>query len=121
MKIIFDGKEFLVNDASKNIIEIAKEHGVYIPAPCYYKNDDTGCCNGCIILVDGKEAHACETTPVEGMEIIYDCDDLLTLRTRNLRKYSARSAIAEKLDTSKTAKSGCGGHGKYGDACTCED
>lgn len=119
MKITLDGKECMVLDSSKNLVEVAKENGVFISAPCHYKNQEYGCCNGCIILVDGKEARACETKPVNGMEIIYDRDDLMTIRTRNLVKYAAKKETAEKVKAAKAEKKGCCGGGSCGDSCSC--
>lgn len=118
MKIILDGKECFIEDCSKTIVEIAKANGIFISAPCFYRKQEHICCNGCLILVDGKEARACETTPVDGMNIIYDREDLMTLRSRNLTKYAAQKEIAEKINADKEKKGCCGG-GSCGDSCSC--
>jgi len=121
MKLYFDETEFEVEDTSKTIVEIAKDHGVFISAPCFYNKRSNGCCNGCIIEVNGIEMRACETMPEEGMNIIYDRDDLIQKRTRNLTKYAAQKDIEEKVAEAKqNKKSGCGGHGACGDNCTCD-
>lgn len=111
MKLMFDGKEWDVTDSSKNMVEVAKEHGIYIPAPCYYKKENTGCCKGCLIEINGKIARACITMPEDGMNIIYDRDDLIDQRELNLKKY-ALGIIEPESD-------GCGCGGSCGDNCTC--
>ncbi|MFC1887826.1 hypothetical protein ACFLYK_03355 [Candidatus Cloacimonadota bacterium] len=35
MKIFIDSKEITVSDSNKNIVEIAAENGIVIPAPCF--------------------------------------------------------------------------------------
>lgn len=115
MKIIFDGNEWNIQDSSKNIVEIAKEHGIYIPAPCYYNKSENGCCNGCLILVDGKESRACTTLPADNMDIIYNRDDLIAKRERNLTNFAL--GITEEMEAlaAGSETSGCG------DSCSCGD
>ncbi len=112
MKIIFDGNEWNVEDSTKNIVDIAKEHGIYIPAPCYYNKRENGCCNGCLILVNGQESRACETTPVDSMEIIYSTDELMKKRETNLTKFA--------LGITEEDSHGCSCGGSCGsDDCSC--
>lgn len=75
-------------------------------------------------LVNGEEARACETTPVDSMEIIYDTDELMEKRTRNLTKYAAQKETAEKMNScGHTSHSedghSCGGNCDCGGNCGC--
>lgn len=125
MKFIFDGNEWTIEDSSKTIVELAKQNGIYISAPCFYNKRQDGCCNGCLILVDGEEARACETTPIDGMNIIYDREDLMEKRTRNLTKYAARKDSASKASSCGHSHSqdgdsrGCDGSCDCGGSCGC--
>lgn len=107
MKIIFDGNEFEVKDSASNIVEVAQQNGVYIPAPCFRNNKSKGCCNGCLIEVNGKEGFACNTKPKDGMEIVYDREDLATRRTENLKKYSEAIKNGD-LSKNTCSTGGCG-------------
>ncbi|BBF43739.1 hypothetical protein lbkm_2427 [Lachnospiraceae bacterium KM106-2] len=129
MKIKFDGNEWDVLDSTKNIVDLAKDHGVYIPAPCYYKKSQQDCCKSCLILVDGEEGCACSTFPTDGMEIVYNQDDLIDKRERNLTNYALgiteemEAAAAAKSSHSHSDHSGCGDDcscgGSCGDNCSC--
>lgn len=125
MKIIFDQNEWNVEDSSKNIVEIAKEHDIYIPAPCYYKKSEDRCCKCCLILVDGNETEACNTFPTDGMNIIFNRDDLLSKRERNLTCYALgippeNPSNASHSDHSHSHDScGCGGDCSCGGDCGC--
>lgn len=57
MKIKIDGKEMIVTDPSKNIVEIGDENGVKITAPCLRSKKKFGCCNACVIEVDGVQKY----------------------------------------------------------------
>jgi NADH dehydrogenase/NADH:ubiquinone oxidoreductase subunit G len=87
MKINIDGKEILVEDSSKNIVEIADDNGISIMAPCFRNGRKGGCCNVCLLEIDGEEAYACGTKAKDGMDIVYDRDDLKVLRKERLANY----------------------------------
>ena len=131
MKIRFDGTEFMIEDTSKNIVEIAKDNGIYITAPCFYNKRENGCCNSCLILVNGEIARACETLPSDDMEIIYDRDDLIEQRTNNLERFSLRRNIETGVkgcgcgsghsheDGGSCCGGSCDSSGGCGDNCSC--
>lgn len=123
MKIIFDGTEWHIEDSSKNLVEQAKEHGIFIPAPCYYKKEENGCCNGCIVVIDGQEAKACSTLPTDGMNIVFNRDDLIAKREHNLTNYVHGITPEMEEACSHTSHSddacGCGGNCDCGGNCGC--
>lgn len=87
VNITIDGKPITVNDKTKNIVEIAKEAGISIPAPCFLAKKKNGCCNSCVVEVDNKQAFACGTKPKDRMNIIVNREDLKSLRKERLLKY----------------------------------
>lgn len=87
VNISIDGISAVVTDDSKNIVEIAKEMNISIPAPCFYARRKKGCCNACVIEVDGKQAFACVTKAKNGMKITVDREDLKALRKERLLAY----------------------------------
>jgi len=87
--ITIDGRNVRINDASKNIVEVAKMAGISIPAPCFLANRKHGCCNACVVDINDKQHYACGTTPEEGMVIEVNRADLIALRKERLLKYKA--------------------------------
>lgn len=87
IKVTIDGKSVKVSDSSQNIVEIAKEAGISIPAPCFLAKRKDGCCNACVVEIDKKQSYACATKPKDGMDIIVNRDDLITLRKERLIHY----------------------------------
>lgn len=88
MKIKIDGKEILVSDVNKNIVEIADENGIGITAPCFKSKKKNGCCNACVIEINKEQKFACGSKPYEGMNVIYKRDDLEKIRKGRLAKYA---------------------------------
>jgi len=88
MKIKIDGKEMIVTDPNKNIVEIGDDNGVKISAPCFRSKKKHGCCNACVVEVDGIQKYACGTKPHDGMNIIYNREDLEGLRKERLDQYA---------------------------------
>ena len=88
MKITLDGKIIEVNTADKNLVDIADRHKIGIPAPCYRTKRAKGCCNACVIEVDGEKKYACTTKPLEGMSIAIDRDDLKQIRKERIEIYA---------------------------------
>lgn len=114
MKIIFDGKEMKVVDASNNIVEIAEKNGVYLPAPCFRHKKAHGCCQGCLIIADGEEKYACATNPKDGMNIIYGRSDLAEKRKERIKAYSAA------IKSGETHKNTCGVSSASQEKSSCE-
>jgi len=88
MKIKVDGKDIIVTDTNKNIVEIAEANGITITAPCFRNKKKNGCCKACVIEIDGIQKYACGTKPQDGMNITYKRDDLTILRKERLEKYA---------------------------------
>ena len=86
--ITIDGKSIDVNPEDKNIVAIASRSKIGIPAPCYLAKRKNGCCNACVIEVDGEQKYACSTSPKDGMNITVNRDDLKSLRKQRLLKYN---------------------------------
>lgn len=118
MRIKFDEKVLEISDATKNIVEAVKDHGIYISAHCLYNKRVNGCCNGCIILVNDQEARACETYPEDGMNIIYDRPYLTNKRSMNLERYAMRRDI-EVANQEKSCHSHDDGSCECGGNCSC--
>jgi NADH dehydrogenase/NADH:ubiquinone oxidoreductase subunit G len=104
MKITIDGKEIKISDNDKNIVDVADREKISIPAPCYRANRKKGCCNACVIEVNGEKIYACSTKPLDGMNIIFARDDLKELRRERLTKY--QEAIK---DSGKGCECDCSG------------
>ncbi len=97
MIIQLDKKKIQVTDATKNIVEIAKENGISIMAPCFRDKYKHGCCKSCVIEVDGERKYACTTKAKDGMNIIYNRDDLSLLREERYKEYSNSKCSDNKI------------------------
>jgi len=87
MNITIDGRTIEISGDDKNIVDVADRGKIGIPAPCYRANRSKGCCNSCVVEIDGKNEYACATKPLDGMNIVVDRDDLKKLRKERLIKY----------------------------------
>ena len=87
MKIIIDGKEITISSEDKNIVDVADRAKIGIPAPCYRANKSKGCCYSCVVEINGKQKYACNTKPIDGMDIIFNREDLKELRKERILKY----------------------------------
>lgn len=86
-KITIDGIELAVSDPSKNLVDMAKEVNISIPAPCYHAQRKNGCCKACVAEADGEQIYACATKARDGMNVIVNREDLNTLRRERLLAY----------------------------------
>ncbi|WP_291650162.1 ferredoxin hydrogenase [Clostridium sp.] len=69
--ITINGNKILVND-NKNLMKIAKENGIDIPALCFLEDcSNVGQCGVCLVEVEGQEdlVKACCLIPEDGMVI----------------------------------------------------
>lgn len=103
MKITIDNKEILVKDPEMNIVAIADAHKITIPAPCYRSKKKNGCCNACVVEVDGLQKYACATKPEDGMHITFKRPDLDKIRKERLEKY------AQAIQSGGLSANTCGG------------
>ena len=118
MKITVDGREIKVNNPNDNIVEITANNGIGIPAPCYRTNRKHGCCNGCVITVDGEQKYACVTKPAENMVIEVNTPELRDIRKNKFKLY--KEAIDTGIKLPCDCGDGCGdGDCGCGDGCGC--
>jgi NADH dehydrogenase/NADH:ubiquinone oxidoreductase subunit G len=101
MVITIDDKKIEVSDTNKNIVEIADESGIHIPALCFRQEKRSGCCKGCAVMINGELNYACGVKPQNDMNIIVSTNDLEDLRKRNIRKY------LNAIEQGDTSSCGC--------------
>lgn len=110
MKINIAGKQIEILPDDKNIIDVADRAKITIPAPCYRSNRSKGCCQVCIVEINGKNKYACVTKPLDGMNIIVDREDLNKIRKERIKKYQKIPKHAPKgcsCDCSGTTNNCC--------------
>lgn len=108
---------FSVEDA--NIVETAQKAGIGIPAPCFLAKRKKGCCNGCVVEIDGKQQFACATKAKEGMEITVNREDLKALRKERLKAYQEGIKSGNPCVCSETnTESECGSNSQSGSECS---
>jgi len=112
MNITIDGKQMAIKESAKNIVDIAGDNGITIIAPCYRNKRKHGCCNACLIEVNGEKKYACTTKPADEMEIVYNREDLVEERAKKLDEYV-------KNIKSGVKNSCCGGSTENTDSCSC--
>ena len=106
MKVKIDGVLIDVIPEDKNIVDVADRAKVGLTAPCYRTKSNKGCCEACVVEIDGTQVLACGTKPEDGMNIVVKRDDLNTLRTQRIIEY------AKKPETA---------HGGCSCGCDCSD
>ncbi len=75
-----DGKDIQAEEG-KNLIDVAKENGIYIPTLCYFHEiDPLGTCRICTVKLNGKHTTGCTTKVAEGMDISVNTAELLDNR-----------------------------------------
>ncbi len=81
VNIKIDGKNYQVSK-DKNLVDIAKEHGIYIPTLCHFHevNPPLGTCRICTVSVNGKYTTSCTTKVQEGMKIEINSPELIDTR-----------------------------------------
>lgn len=87
MKINIDGKQVKVLPNDKNIVDVADRAKITIPAPCYRTNRSKGCCQVCVVKINGENKYACVTKPLDGMDISVDREDLNKVRKERIKEY----------------------------------
>ncbi len=81
VNITMDGQSYQVKQG-KNLVDVAREHGLYIPTLCHFRevNPPLGTCRICTVQVDGKTTSACTTKVYEGMKVHINTPELLNTR-----------------------------------------
>ncbi len=85
VSITIDGKQLTV-DASKTILQAAREAGIAIPTLCYLEGiNEIGACRLCIVEVEGMNrlVPSCNTKVEEGMVIRTNTEKIRTARKIN--------------------------------------
>ncbi|MBD3344443.1 MAG: 2Fe-2S iron-sulfur cluster binding domain-containing protein [Chitinivibrionales bacterium] len=75
-----DGKECTARPG-QNIVDAAKENGVYIPILCHFEGlTPAGTCRICTVKVNGKCMAACTTEVAEGMAVENETPEINDMR-----------------------------------------
>ena len=94
--LVIDGRDVSAT-ADQTILEVAREHGVFIPSLCHLQGlHPVGACRMCVVEVKGakKLVTACTTSIDEGMEVVTDSERLQTYRRTVLEMlFSERNHI----------------------------
>jgi bidirectional [NiFe] hydrogenase diaphorase subunit len=94
--LVIDGIDVTAR-GDQTILEVAREHGVFIPALCHLEGlDPLGACRLCIVEVKGarKLLPACITTVAEGMEVVTNSERIVRYRRAVLEMiFSERNHI----------------------------
>ena len=79
VKITVNGKQ-LQAETEKSLLLVLRENGMIIPSLCHDGVSNmaiTGCCGLCLVEIDEKLVRACETKPIEGMNIITQSESIM--------------------------------------------
>ena len=81
VNITIDGKSYKALEG-QNLVDAAKENGVFIPSLCYFKHMDPplGTCRACTCKVNGNILPACIQKVKEGMAIEVNTEELTDTR-----------------------------------------
>ena len=90
IQIIIDGKNINARQGA-NLVDVARENGIYIPTLCYLKDKPClGTCRVCSVKVGGAVAAACTVPVAHGMQVQVDEPEV-----RDMRKALVESLFAE--------------------------
>ena len=81
VNITIDGKNYQA-DKGKNLMEVAKEIGIFIPSLCYYKHIEPplGTCRVCTCKINGKFQPACTEKVEDGLMVEVNTPELTDTR-----------------------------------------
>ena len=81
VNITIDGKQFQA-EAGKNLMQVAKENGIFIPSLCYYDHIEPplGSCRVCTCKINGKYGPACTEKISEGLSVEVNSAELKDTR-----------------------------------------
>jgi coenzyme F420-reducing hydrogenase gamma subunit/ferredoxin len=76
-----DGKKYEAEEGS-NLVDAAKENGVFIPSLCYFKHIDPplGTCRTCTCKINGRYNPACTESIKEGLKVEVNTPELVDMR-----------------------------------------
>jgi len=87
MNITIDGQVVEVIPSDKTIVDVADRAKIRIPDACYRVEKSKGCCQACVVEIDGEQRYACATAPKEGMNVVVSREDLKAIRKQRLFVY----------------------------------
>ena len=81
VNITIDGKNFQAEEG-KNLMQAAKENGIFIPSLCYYEHIEPplGSCRVCTCKINGKFGPACTEKITEGLVVEVNTPELKDTR-----------------------------------------
>ncbi|MBX7125830.1 MAG: (2Fe-2S)-binding protein, partial [Cyclobacteriaceae bacterium] len=81
VNITIDGKKYSVEEG-KNLVDAAKENGIFIPSLCYFKHIEPplGTCRTCTCKINGRHAPACTEKVYEGLQVEVNSPELMDMR-----------------------------------------
>jgi ferredoxin len=81
VNITIDGKIFQAEEG-KNLMQVAKENGIFIPSLCYYEHIEPplGSCRVCTCKINGKYGPACTEKITEGLTVEVNNEELKDTR-----------------------------------------
>lgn len=91
INITIDGVKILAEEG-RNLVDVAKEHGVFIPSLCYYPHIEPplGTCRTCTCKLNGKYGPACTEKVHEGLEV-----EVKTAELEDIRKALVEMMFSE--------------------------
>ncbi len=77
IKLKIDGREIQAREG-QNLVTVARENGIFIPALCYYPHIDPplGACRVCTCRIDGRHGPACMEKVRDGLDVQVNTPDL---------------------------------------------
>ena len=77
VNITIDGKTIQA-EKGKNLVQVARENGIFIPSLCYYEHMDPplGTCRVCTCRINGKFNPACTERVAEGLKVEVNTPEL---------------------------------------------
>jgi len=109
MRISIDGKPIELSPSDRSIVDVADRAGIGIPAPCYRTGKNRGCCQICVVDIDGCRKYACCTAPEDGMRVVVHRSDLMELRKQRAAEYVEQGRKGAPCDCGCSADSSCCG------------
>jgi [NiFe] hydrogenase diaphorase moiety small subunit len=68
-------------EAGMNLVDVAKQNGIYIPTLCYFKElNPLATCRICTVKLNGRETTGCTVKVADGMDIEVNSPELLDNR-----------------------------------------
>ena len=75
-----DGRECTA-EKGQNLIEAAKQNGIFIPTLCYFKHlNPIGSCRVCTVKSNGRTMAGCTLTVDDGLDFEVNTPELLAAR-----------------------------------------